>query len=329
MNGRRGPDRRHIRLGIVVAAVAVTLAAHGAMETESGATSGKLFVPEPAQASLFSLGFDPVIADYYWVHALQIVGGTRGPVEDHASLIGDLIDVVIELDPWVDHPYRFAAVWLTDGVDSVRRANRILEQGIAYHPTDWRNRLLPRIQRVLLPRGQPPRGGDPRARHLAAGRPPLSRRLRDAAARRGRQPRHGRTLPPTADPDHLGRVRARRLPEGLRRDRDRATRPLPRSARVEFWERHGRDIRAPAELWEGDRRVIDRVPRLIPTSRASSGSSTRRPARSSRRSTATAISCTSTRPTPPAASSGGRSCDSAHCADRSRADRSRRHDRIE
>ena len=45
------------------------------------------------------------------------------------------------LDPWVDHPYRFAALWLTESDDEVRHANRLLEKGIAYHPLDWRNRF--------------------------------------------------------------------------------------------------------------------------------------------------------------------------------------------
>jgi hypothetical protein len=51
-----------------------------------------------------------------------------------------LVDVVTTVDPWVGHPYRFAALWLTDSVSSVRRANALLERAISYHPTDWRNR---------------------------------------------------------------------------------------------------------------------------------------------------------------------------------------------
>ena len=43
------------------------------------------------------------------------------------------------LNPHVDHPYRFAAVWLTHSPDQVREGNRLLEKAIAYHPDDWRN----------------------------------------------------------------------------------------------------------------------------------------------------------------------------------------------
>ena len=67
------------------------------------------------------------------------VGGTDVGPSQHATKLGRLIDVVTTLDPWVDHPYRFAAVWLTDSEESVRTANRLLERGIQYHPDDWRN----------------------------------------------------------------------------------------------------------------------------------------------------------------------------------------------
>ena len=51
------------------------------------------------------------------------------------ELIGRLIDVVTTLDPWVGHPYRFAALWMTDDESAVRKANELLERGIAHHPT--------------------------------------------------------------------------------------------------------------------------------------------------------------------------------------------------
>jgi hypothetical protein len=47
---------------------------------------------------------------------------------------------VTALDPWVGHPYRFGALWLTDSRESVLVANRLLARGVAYHPRDWRNR---------------------------------------------------------------------------------------------------------------------------------------------------------------------------------------------
>jgi hypothetical protein len=87
-----------------------------------------------------SLGFDSVVADYYWVQAVLLAGGSLDPGA-HSTHLGRLIDVVTTLDPWVDHPYRFAAVWMTNTLDDVRNGNRLLRRSFAHHPDEWRNRF--------------------------------------------------------------------------------------------------------------------------------------------------------------------------------------------
>ena len=98
------------------------------------------FVPDPALARLAAVGFEALLADYYWMRAVQIVGSEAGPV-GRSHQIGELIDVVTTLDPWVDHPYRFAALWMTDDEAAVREANVLLERGIEHHPDNWLNRF--------------------------------------------------------------------------------------------------------------------------------------------------------------------------------------------
>ncbi len=110
------------------------------MDTASRLGDDEVFVPRPTQARYSALGFDGVAADYYWLLAVQVLGRARADTGGKSELIGRLIDVVTTLDPWVGHPYRFAAVWLIDSLESVQAANRLLERGIAYHPRDWRNR---------------------------------------------------------------------------------------------------------------------------------------------------------------------------------------------
>ena len=132
--------RSWLRAGFLVAVVATTATAHSQIDTTSRLRSGQLRVPSPERARLLSLGFDAAVADYYWLRAIGVVGAENGAVEQHGELIADLIDVVTGVDPWVDHPYRFAAVWLTGDREMVERGNRLLERGISYHPLDWRNR---------------------------------------------------------------------------------------------------------------------------------------------------------------------------------------------
>jgi hypothetical protein len=125
-------------LGIAVACLAVWLT-HARILHPPRAVQAERFVPRPEVAKAAALGFHALVADGYWMQAVQVVGGSGGNPVRHAPLIARLIDVVTTLDPWVDHPYRFAANFLIDNEERVRFANRLLERGIAHHPDDWRN----------------------------------------------------------------------------------------------------------------------------------------------------------------------------------------------
>ena len=133
--GRRGLAR----LACFVAAASLAAAAHSRMDPVSRIGLGVSFVPRPEQARISSLGFAALVADFHWLHAVQVVGA-ESMVPAQASLLARLLDVVTTLDPWVEHAYRCGAVWLTESPGSVHAANRLLERGIAYHPLDWRNR---------------------------------------------------------------------------------------------------------------------------------------------------------------------------------------------
>ena len=128
---------------IVVAALAfgTTLAAQARLGGSTPATQSGALVPEPGAARVAALGFDSLLSDFYWLRAVQIIGDERARSRANAALIGRLVSVVAGLDPWVDHPYRFAAIWISDVPESLPTADRLLERGIAYHPLDWRNRF--------------------------------------------------------------------------------------------------------------------------------------------------------------------------------------------
>lgn len=125
---------------LLIAALTVTLGAHHRLPSGVRAQIGDDYVPRPEFAKAMSLGFDTVLADYYWVQAVLLAGGSLNPQAESTHL-GRLIDVVTTLDPWVDHPYRFAAVWLINTLDDVRHGNRLLRRSFEYHPDEWRNRF--------------------------------------------------------------------------------------------------------------------------------------------------------------------------------------------
>jgi len=129
-----------LRTLALVALVATTGWAHVRLSAPSGAEQDESFVPRPELVRTASFGFTALAADYYWLQAVQLVGNA-GDAFRSAAQIGKLLDVVTELDPWVDHPYRFGAVWMTNSLRNVQHANALLRRGIAYHPEDWRDRF--------------------------------------------------------------------------------------------------------------------------------------------------------------------------------------------
>ena len=96
-------------LAILLIAIATTGAAHDAMNFTSASEPERIAVPQPRFARLMTLGFDAVIADYYWMRAVQVAGGHENDSDGETT--AELLEAIVAINPWVDHPYRFAAVW--------------------------------------------------------------------------------------------------------------------------------------------------------------------------------------------------------------------------
>jgi len=128
-----------IRLALWLFALGGTFAVHQQIPSAPAVSGEEVFLPKPELAKLGAMGFEAVLSDYYWIQAIYKVGATRERPGQYAPYISKIIDVVTTLDPYVGHPYRFGAIWLTDSKESVRRGNEMLRRGIEYHPDDWRN----------------------------------------------------------------------------------------------------------------------------------------------------------------------------------------------
>jgi tetratricopeptide (TPR) repeat protein len=253
--------RRRAQRGLLLLlAASATGVAHARMDTSARADLAELRIPDPGRAKLTALGFEPVVADYYWVQGLHLVGGTRGNASVHGDVIGDVIELVTALDPWVDHPYRFAAVWLTDTLSQVRRANALLRRAVAYHPTDWRNRFYLGYNHFFYLQDNeaaaevlaPAIAMDGAPRYLGA----FVTRLRADGGDLETAAVFLETLIADA-PDEY--VRAEYLKAYDEIETERRARLLD-AARSAFWQRHRRDIRTPEELWTGRGRVLRSAP---------------------------------------------------------------------
>jgi len=124
---------------LLIAAIGCTGWAHAHLPGAGRSEFELGLVPSPKVMRTASLGFDALIADYYWIQAVQVVGATDAVDEETAEHLGEMIDLVTTLNPHVGHPYRFAAVWMTHTEDQVHDANALLERAIESHPDDWRH----------------------------------------------------------------------------------------------------------------------------------------------------------------------------------------------
>jgi plasmid stabilization system protein ParE len=125
----------------MASALGATLAAHARIPVPDATAAAAPQRQQPALTGFASFGFDALVGDYRWLQAVQVVGNERADLIGAAPTIQRLIEAVVAVDPFVDHPYRFASLWLTNDIDQVRAGNRMLERGIAYHPNEWRNRF--------------------------------------------------------------------------------------------------------------------------------------------------------------------------------------------
>ena len=127
------------RLALLAVAIGLTGWAHSNVPVTTRGDLGEDFVPAPIVARSMAFGFEALLADYYWLQAVQIVGAKESVDAQTARDLGHLIDVVTTLNPHVGHPYRFAAVWLNHNDELVLKGNQLLERAIEHHPEDWRN----------------------------------------------------------------------------------------------------------------------------------------------------------------------------------------------
>jgi hypothetical protein len=90
-----------------------------------------------------SLSFDSLVADIYWIRALQHYGGDRLAVggQGKFELLYPLLDLTTSLDPRFNIAYRFGAIFLAEprpgGPARPDLAVALLRKGLASEPSKW------------------------------------------------------------------------------------------------------------------------------------------------------------------------------------------------
>ncbi len=102
-----------------------------------------LYVRSPAAMKRLALSYSAVLADVYWIRAVQYYGGTRLSKDAHRTFdqLYPLLDIATSLDPRFNIAYRFGAIFLSEpfpgGAGRPDQAIGLLEKGFRLNPKRW------------------------------------------------------------------------------------------------------------------------------------------------------------------------------------------------
>src|SRR5262245_19290529 len=100
-----------------------------------------LYLPSGRVIKTLALGHKGILADIYWMRAVQYYGGKRLKEEKRYDLLDPLIDIATTLDPQLIHAYRFGAIFLSEespvGAEQPETAIYLLRRGIEQNPDEW------------------------------------------------------------------------------------------------------------------------------------------------------------------------------------------------
>jgi tetratricopeptide (TPR) repeat protein len=137
------PHRRKQLLllaGLLVTSYAATLVMRAGLEPEASAR-GKIrdpaWLPSGRVLRVASLGQRLVLADLYWLQAVQYVGETMMAKAQRWDALYPLTDIATDLDPRFGYAYQVSGSNLAGLAHRYDEADRILEKGMRAVPNRW------------------------------------------------------------------------------------------------------------------------------------------------------------------------------------------------
>jgi tetratricopeptide (TPR) repeat protein len=116
-------------------------------ERQPPLTSGRdelLYVRSPEAMKRMALSYDSLLADVYWIRAIQHYGNAKRSADAGRSydLLYPLLDLTTSLDPLFNAAYQFGAIFLAEkppaGPGQPEQAIALLQKGIKAQPDNWR-----------------------------------------------------------------------------------------------------------------------------------------------------------------------------------------------
>ena len=103
----------------------------------------ELYIRSGTMLERMALSFDALLADVYWIRAIQHYGAIKlsDEADKNYELLYPLLDITTTLDPRFNMAYRFGAIFLTeaypDGPGRPQEAVALLEKGVRQMPERW------------------------------------------------------------------------------------------------------------------------------------------------------------------------------------------------
>ena len=138
----RGALRWAVLAVLSITAVSAQVATDGAYAIYTPENAVQ-WVRSPEVMRRLALGFDALVADVYWIRAVQYYGATKlSDTEDkNYDLLYPMLDITTGLDPRFNIAYRFGAILLSEGYPNgpgrPDQAVALLEKGIGESPDRW------------------------------------------------------------------------------------------------------------------------------------------------------------------------------------------------
>jgi tetratricopeptide (TPR) repeat protein len=109
----------------------------------AGVDKQVLYISNPEVMKRAALSYDSLLADVYWIRALQHYGGERQKPgrERRYDLLYPLLDLATTLDSRFTVAYRFGAIFLAEpqpgGAGRPDQAIALLKKGLVFNPGKW------------------------------------------------------------------------------------------------------------------------------------------------------------------------------------------------
>jgi hypothetical protein len=113
------------------------------LATPEGVSTNLLYVRSPQVLRSATLSFRALLADIYWIRAVQHYGGTKLSNEPNKQydVLYPLLDLTTSLDPYFDVVYKFGSVFLAEpypaGAGRPDQAIALLQKGLRTRSNKW------------------------------------------------------------------------------------------------------------------------------------------------------------------------------------------------